>query len=219
MLRRILIVGGACLGMALMVSPALGQRNVPKKAGKYQATLVQGVAVCTASNTTAPGILASPACSPVVPSDAGCVFEDNVGGGQVKSKAKDDVAVQAKLKGIDAACEGESLCAVASITSSYDSCANTQTCRTTSVDLALGASCCTVTDGKCQVKTSINVALPGALVPGQRTEFQLGEVGMLRTGATGLTTITFDGANANGQPLSPSTRRKAAAFRAGMLLP
>ena len=205
--------------MALMVSPALGQRAVPKKANKYQATLVQGVAACTASNTNAPGILNSLACSPVAPSDPACVFEDNNGGGLVKAKAKDDIAVQAKLKKLDAACEGESLCAVASVTSSYDECDNLDTCTTTAIDLALGATCCTVEKGKCKVKTTINGALPGALVPGERTEFIIGEVGMLRTGATGGQVINIDGAQANGGgPIQGSTR-KAAAFRAGLLLP
>ncbi len=74
MLRRILFIGGACLGMALMVGPALGARNVPKKANKYIATIVQGVEACTSANDTAPGALGTPACNPVVSVGSGlCV--------------------------------------------------------------------------------------------------------------------------------------------------
>ncbi len=193
MLRRILIVGGACLGAALMVSPALGQRSIPKKANKYQATLVQGVVSCTAANTTAPGVLATPACDPVVPNDDTCVYlidgDKFKGGGQAKSKAKDDVAVQVKLKGLDPACEGLTLCAVADVEASYDTCASSGTCTgERNEQLPLGVACCVVEKGKCQVKTTINAALPGALVNGVNTEFMVGRVGMLRT--TGGGTIS-----------------------------
>ncbi len=202
MLRRILFIGGACLGMALMVSPAFGARNVPKKANKYQATLVQGTIACTATNTTAPGLLATPACDPVVPADPGCVFEDNGGGGLLKAKSKDDISVQAKVKKVDAACEGETLCAVAGISASYDTCASSGNCTAvTSTDLALGASCVTIEKGKGKFKGTINGALPGALVTGERSEFILGEIGLLRTGA------------------GSTAGRANAAFRAGLLLP
>ncbi len=205
MLRRNLFIGGACLGVALMVSPALGQRSPASKANKFQATLVQGVEVCTAANTTAPGVLATPACDPVVPSDATCVFGPK-GKGQVAAKEKKgDITVQAKLGGVDAGCEGETLCAVASITSSQDNCASSGDCtslRPNTTDLPLGIACCSIEKGKCKIKTSVNVSLAGALVTGNRAEFGIGEVGLLRAGAP-----------------APSNARKAAAFRTGLLLP
>ncbi len=195
MLRRTLFVAGAFLGVALMVSPAMATRNPPKKANKYQATLVQAVEVCSAANTTAPGILSTPACDPVVPSDPGCVFNAK-GAGKVAAKSKTDIAVQAKVGNLDPTCDGETLCAFSSVRTSANNCASGNDCSTVpQIDLALGASCCTVAKGKCKIKTSINVALPGALVTGNATEFILGEVSLGRTGQPGR------------------------AFKAGLLLP
>lgn len=182
MLRRILLVGGACLGMALMVSPALGARNIPKKANKFQVTVVQGVEACTAPNTTAPGVLATPACDPVVPADSVCLFTEK-GSGKIAAKAKDDIAVQAKLGGVTDTCNGETLCAVADLRGSYDTCASTGDCTSQdSSDLLLGASCCTVDKGKCKIKAAISVTFPGALVIGQNSEFIVGKTGLLRAG-------------------------------------
>lgn len=197
MLRRTLFVAGAFLGVAIMVSPAMGARNPPKKANKYQASLVQAVEACSAAlaNTNASGVLATPACDPVVPSDPGCVFTEK-GGGKVAAKSKTDIAVQAKLGGLDPTCESETVCAFASLRTSSNNCASTGDCTTIDqTDLALGASCCTIIKGKCKIKTSINIALPGALVTGNSTEFTLGEVSLGRTGQPGR------------------------AFKAGLLLP
>jgi len=184
MLRRILFIGGACLGVALMVSPAFGVRNTPAKAGKYSIEVIQGVEVCSAANTTAPGLLATQACDPVVPSDPGCVFGVK-GKGKISAKIDKtgDIAVQAKISGIEPTCEGETLCAVASVRTSQNNCASTGDCSTINqVNLPLGVACGPVTKGKLGVKTTVNTALPGALVAGNAAEFTIGEVGLSRTG-------------------------------------
>ncbi len=187
MVRIKFIALGTILGMAFLVGPAVGQRNVPKKANKYQATIVQGVEACTSANTTAPGILSTPACDPVVPSDPSCVF-DNKGGGKVLAKSKDDIKISVKLKKLInegvASCEGETLCAVASVRSTSDACASGNPCTTVDQeDLPLGVACCTVQKGKCKIKTTVNASLPGALVPGNRSEFIIGRVGLKRSGS------------------------------------
>ncbi len=190
MARTTLLAAVAILGMALIAGPAMGQRNPPKKANKYQATIVQGVEACTASNTTAPGLLSTPACDPVVPSDPGCLF-DNKGQGKVLAKAKDDIKLQAKLsklinEGVQS-CEGETICALASVRTTSDACASGNPCTTVDqADLPLGVACCTVQKGKCKIKTTVNTSLPGALVAGNRSEFIIGRVGLQRTGAPGV---------------------------------
>ena len=204
MLRRILIIGGACLGIGLMVSPALGVRSIPKKANKYQATIIQGVEACTTANAFAQGALSTPGCNPVVPSDPACVFLNGEGGGKALAKAKDDISIKVKLKKIDPGCEGQTLCAIATVRTATENCDDTDgaggtivgDCTTeTQTDLPLGLACAAVLDGKLQIKTTVNQSLAGALVTGNSTEFTLGEVGLLRSGAAG------------------------AAFRAGLLLP
>jgi hypothetical protein len=182
---------GTAIGIALIAGPAVGQlRNVPKKANKYQATIVQGVEACTVANTIAPGALMTPACDPVVPSDPNCLF-DAKGGGKVLAKAKDDIKIVAKLKKLvnegANSCEGETLCAVASIRTTADACGTGNPCTTIDQDdLPLGLACCQVQKGKCKIKTTVNTALPGALVPGNRTEFTIGQVGLKRTGSSGV---------------------------------
>ena len=199
MLRKISLVAASLFAVAAVAGPALGQRDVPKKANKYQATIVQGVEACTAANTILPGIAGTPACDPVVPSDPGCVFEAK-GGGKLLAKSKDDVKIQAKLKKLVSegvqSCEGQTLCAVASIRTTSDACDSGNPCTgEDQEDFPLGVACCLVQKGKCKIKTTINTALPGALVAGNRTEIIVGKVGLIRT---------------TGSPAGP-------AFRAGLL--
>ena len=196
MLRRILIIGGVVLGVSLMASASFGRPTPPKKANKYQATIVTGVEACTVTNTTAPGLLSTPACDPVVASDNVCQFGSaGKGSGKVQAKAKDDIAIAVKLGGLTDTCNGESLCAVASVRTSQNGCLSSGDCSTvTQENLPLGVACCTVDKGKCKIKTTVNTALPGALVTGNLAEFTLGEVGLQRSGG-------------------------GYAFRAGLLLP
>ena len=197
MLRRILFVGGVMLAVSLMASASFARPASPKKANKYQATVVTGVEACTVTNTTAPGLLSTPACDPVVASDSVCQFgPEGKGSGKVLAKAKDDIAISAKIGGLTETCNGETLCAVASLRTSQNNCASTGDCTTvTQTDLPLGLACAEVAKGKWKIKGSVNAEfLPGALVTGNSAEFILGEVGLLRSGG-------------------------GVAFRAGLLLP
>ncbi len=120
----------AALGVsALFVSFAWAERNPPKKANKHQVSLVQAVEACAvgSANTTEPGILAIPACDPVVPSDSGCVFGAK-GAGRIKAKSKTDIALQVKVKGVDAGCDGQQLCLAMDFTSVRNNCASAGDC-------------------------------------------------------------------------------------------
>jgi hypothetical protein len=172
-----------------MVSTAFGRPLPPKKANKFQATMVTGVQACTAANTTLPGALMTPGCDPVVANDTVCQFAEKngklKGKGKVLAKAKDDIKLKAKLVNLTDSCNGETLCAVATVTTTSDNCASGGSCTgVTSIDLPLGIACCLVEKNKCKIKTTVNTALPGALVPGNYTEFIIGEVGLKRTGAS-----------------------------------
>jgi len=187
MSKRAVLTGMVVGVVTLFASASFAQRALPpKKANKYQATMINGVVACTAANTTLPGILASPACDPVVPNDTVCQFSEKngklKGKGKVQAKSKDDVAIKAKLVKVTESCNGETLCAVASVTVTSDNCASSGSCTgEKSVDLPLGVACCTVEKQKCKIKTTVNTALPGALVAGNATEIIVGEVGLLRT--------------------------------------
>ncbi len=196
-MSRVLFVVGTCAVVGLMVSPAAGTRNPAKRARKLMVPMVQGVEPCLATNTKAPGILQTPACDPVVPSDAGCVFGLKGMGRVIAIEKHGDIAIHAKLTGIDPACSNATLCLVVTMRASQDNCASTGDCTThTQLNFPLWLTCCAVTEsGRCTAKTSVNQGLPGLLVPGNRTEFVIGEVGFVRTGSSG------------------------AAFRGGLMLP
>lgn len=199
MLNRSLLVGSIAVVACLMVTQALARPIPPKKANKYQSTVVTGVEACTADNTFAPGALSTKACDPIVQSDGVCQFTEKKGkpkgGGKFQAKAKDDISVSVKLKGLTETCNGQTLCAVASVRTAQDNCLSGGDCSTvTQTDLPLGVACCPVEKGKCKIKTTVNDSLPGALVTGNLAEFIIGEVGLRRSGG-------------------------GVAFRAGLLLP
>ena len=160
-------------------------------------SLVQAVAACTAANTQEPSILAYDACDPVVPSDPGCVFGAK-GSGRIKAKARTDIKLQVKVKGIDAACEGETLCLTADFAMSTDNCTSAIDCTSEHQDdFDTETVCCTVVGGACKTKTTLSSAQPGLLTVGNRTELSLGELGLYRAA------------------LSPSQP----AFKSGLLIP
>lgn len=173
--RTILTLGGSILVLVLTASLASAVRNPPKKAGKFQASIIQGVETCasgTENTATAGGLLVLPACQPAVPSDPGCVFSEK-GSGKLSAKGKDDIAIQMKLNGIDSACNGQALCARTSFRATTDACAAGADCTTLDqIDFPLFA-CCVVSKGKCQVKTTVNTSIPGAIVSGNNLEIEI----------------------------------------------
>ncbi len=184
MLNRFAFGCAAVMTCLIFSSPALGQRNPASKANLFQSSLVQGVSACTAANTTLPGAEALPGCDPVVPADAVCNFTDK-GFGRLKFKAKDDVKIQVKIKGLSAACNAEVLCVVADMRWTQDGCASGGSCTTEELDgLPLGASCCTVGEGNCRIKTSLVEAFndQAIVVNGNRTEYALGSISIVRVG-------------------------------------
>ncbi len=178
-MRRIRLVWVVLLVSGLGASGSLAERNPAKKANKHQASLVQAVEACTVANTVEPSLLGSAACDPVVPSDPSCVFGVK-GSGRIKAKSKTDVALQVKVKGIDSSCEGETLCLMADFTMSSDNCASSGDCTSADQDdFDTENVCCTVVNGKCQAKTTLNTAIH-VLNPGNRTEIALGEMALYR---------------------------------------
>ncbi len=198
MSNRIAFGCAAVLTCIVASSPALGQRSPASKANVYQSSFIEGVEACTATNTTLPGPQSLSGCDPVVPADDVCKFTAK-GFGKVKLKTKDDMKILVKLKGLEPACDGETLCLTADMVWTQDGCSSGGSCTSESrEDLPLGASCCIATFGQCKIKTTLTTALlPEAVVPGNRTEYTLGEVSINRVG-----------------DFTP-----APAFRAGVLVP
>ena len=98
--------------LALGTSTAHAQFNFPKKANKFQSTMVTGYAPCAAPNDTTTGALGLPACHPAVRNDTVCGFDVSdptkpLGQGKLQATGagagtKLDIKLKGKLQGRDA---------------------------------------------------------------------------------------------------------------------
>jgi hypothetical protein len=186
-MRNFLLATSAAAAFALIAMPAIGQQVTPKKANKFQSTLVEGVEACTAATTTTGGVINLPACD-YTPSDSFCHYTTKngklKGKGAVKATSKKgDIFIAVKMSGLNDECNGESLCPVASFRATQDNCTSGDSCTTEDqTDFPLGLVCCTVEKGKCKIKASLNDALGGAIVAANNPSFTLNGVGMARIG-------------------------------------
>lgn len=184
MLKRVMIVGGAVLAIGFVVSTAMGADGEPKKANKYQATGVNGYDECTAPNQVTAGALPLPACT-AADSDTICQFSDK-GGAKFAAKAKDDVALKIKAKGLEGgSCEGTVLQARASIQATTNDCTVDSRCTTVSLNnFEIPGATCKVEKGKCQIKGTVNGFAPGTISLNANTVIRIGAVSLGQVGST-----------------------------------
>jgi hypothetical protein len=122
----------------------------PNAAKSVKASLVQSYVPCTSPDTTDGKGL--PACTGQLETDPSCVFGTKGSGSLQATIKKTDVKVKAVLKGLDAACEGQTLTPAFTVRTTSDTC---PTDHCTAVDTEITAGTCTVTAGKCTVNTTI----------------------------------------------------------------
>ncbi len=172
---------GVVIGGGLLISAvAFAGHNEPKEAEELKTSWVRAFDACTLPTDTTPN-LGLPACAPV-PSDSVCGIDPNDGFGEVLTQSLDgDVKVQAvadKLTG----CDGETLAFVATVRLTTDGCTSGGDC--TAVDVSLPVGSCVVSGGKCEIDTTVNSEIPGALAVGNTVGFQVLGCGLMRmTGA------------------------------------
>jgi len=167
--RRGLLCGLVLLGVAV---PALASHNEPKAARTLKATLVKSYAPCTAPNTATSTAL--PACGPVVPTDPTCDFGPKGSGtatATVLTGSVHDVQLQVSLKGLAANCEGQTLAGVVTVRVTVDDCAGDSCTLPDFPDFVVGT--CTVTNGACKFKGTVNSQAPGLLLTGRTTGIEI----------------------------------------------
>ena len=175
------IIAGA-LAIGLTAPAAFAADGEPKKANKYQSTLINASADCVAPSESTGGSLPLPAC----PSSdhAACTFGDKAQG-KVLAKTKTDVALQVKLKGLESCADGTMLQAFATFKSTTNNCTSSSRCTTVTIPaFPIPGATCTVAKGKCQIKTTLNTLIPGIITPGENTAIELGTVGLGLSGGT-----------------------------------
>ncbi len=171
-----LIAAGA-LAIGLTATATLAADGEPPKAGKYQATVVNGVDDCTVPSESTGGATPFPAC-PMSDSDV-CTFGAK-GKGKVAAKAKTDVALQLQLKGLENCPDGTVLQATADFKSTTNNCTVSDRCTTLGIDnFPIPGATCTVAKGGCKLKTTLNTLVPGLITPGENTAIALGKIGVV----------------------------------------
>jgi hypothetical protein len=205
-------IGLGLAAVVMMTSSASAQFAFPKKANKFQSTLVPAYALCNVPNTNTTGATPLPACSPAVFNDTVCSFDVSnplkpLGQGQIQAvvagaKDKLDIKLQAKLQGLSAGCIGETLCITPAVRASSRGCANGDPggCTVQEVftnPFALSGPACGVVDakGKLQIKTTVDTAAGIDLIsPGNFLTLDLTRTGLRRTTGPSLPaagTLTF----------------------------
>jgi len=127
----------------------------PKSAASVKASLVQSYVPCTSPDTTDGKGLG--ACTGQLESDPSCVFGSKGTGTLQANIKKTDIKVKAVLKGLDPACEGQTLAPTFLVRTTSDSC---PTDHCTAVDTEVAGGTCTVTAGKCSVSTIVPSGYP-----------------------------------------------------------
>ncbi len=182
--------------------------DAPKRARSYEGWFVNSYEECpTGTGTTSTNNAPGSAC-PSVLSDPVCTLGSR---GRAKywlesDSNGSDIEIKVRIRGLSCP-DGEVLCVAADLPAvSSEFCSSAGDCTWTQLqDLPLGASCCTVGNGKCKINTSIEEALPGVFSVG-RHSVPLGRVTMVRTGPTAQVSLVSGIAPAR-QSLPPGPRR------------
>jgi hypothetical protein len=171
------------VGVALIASSAMAQSfNVPSKAKGLKGELVKAFDACTAPTTFTNPPVALPACSVVTP-DTTCNFGSKGAGKFSTGVSKTDVKIGATLSGLQG-CDGAVLTAGANARVTTTDCQVGDSC--TVVDLiGFPVGSCTVTAGKCSIKTTVEGAIglgTDVFKDGQVVSIEILGVDVLRAG-------------------------------------
>lgn len=167
-------------------APCGAWHREPAKGKSARTPLVQTYLPCTAPNTTTSGLTPMPACSPPTVADDLCGFAatpSNSASGRVKAKTRNfDVDLIMSARGLAASCEGLTLCGVASVRVTTDRCVVSPCTVADLIDVFQPSetACCVVTDGKCNVRTTINAEIFDGLRAGERAGIEVLSCGLKR---------------------------------------
>jgi hypothetical protein len=179
--RRIVFraLTGMIAGGLFVCEMALASHIEPERAKKYIVEMVTTYEPCLAPNDYTQS-LPIPACSPGVPSDSLCGFEADIGRGKFVGKVvrPGDIRLKGIVKGLSAACEGLTFAAVVAVRITTEDCVEGDSCTTGDFEMPIGT--CKVTDGRCDIMSSVNRLLPGALRPGDNEGFEVLGCGLVR---------------------------------------
>lgn len=156
MIRPVRYVALVSFAAGIAAAP-LGAHVFPKRATRFAASLVQTYAACTAPDTVTGG--SEPACGGEPdPIDTVCGFGGgNADGSLVMQAGKQGVRVKAKLRGLAATCNGETLGVALGVRTTLDDCPDG---HCIAIDRTLKTGICTVSNGRCTISSTIRPGYP-----------------------------------------------------------
>jgi hypothetical protein len=174
------------LAALVVTTKAAAFHDEPRRAKALKAPLVTAYEPCTAANTQTRGFPALPACYPAKRMDELCGFVSSnalagYGKASGKSRPNGDFKIDISAKGLNAGCEGQTLCGIVRVRATTHRC-DQGPCTVADLDFT-GSSptaCCSVVSGVCIVSTTINSEVLGTLVVGDRTGFEVYGFGLKR---------------------------------------
>jgi hypothetical protein len=190
--QKLFVVLAAAAGSLVVQRASAAELPGPSKAKHYTASFVSAFAPCTSSNDTTTGAIQLPACHPAALVDTGCGFGP---GGKGTGTAivlppdgsnPQDISIRGRLVGLDAGCEGETLCVSATLVVTTVGCTSGDADGCTMSTLTdfpigtMGNGCGVVHNGRVRLRTTVNTAF-GAAVLNSNTSIQLRGVGVKRT--------------------------------------
>ena len=170
------VLGGVIAGGLLIGHVALADHNEPEEAEKRKSSLVRAFVPCVPGcadadpSCRAPNILtplgpfAIGQCAPAQPVDTVCGIDPDDGEGKVLTKVLDgDIKIKVEVDKLTAGCEGETLVFTDLSRTTLDDCIDTSgvthsSCTGMDLGIPPGFFSCVVSDGKCEIDTTVNTA-------------------------------------------------------------
>lgn len=187
--RKSLVAAVAC-GLSLLATRAQAQLVEPAHAKRLNLSFVTAYEDCTTPNDTSTGAFVLPACSPAAPIDATCQFGPRgLGSGrasviETQIPANQDIRLYGYLRGLEAGCNGETLCleATMSVTLPSPGCTSGDPAGCTMQELVnFPLGCTTVKNGRARLGTTVNALLPGLPIVNGQMAIALRSVNVKRT--------------------------------------
>lgn len=176
---------GTVLGLSLTYEALAG---APIRARRMLMHVTTAYDACTVTDTTSDST-GGAACLAPVQSDAFCKF-DTRGRGKLKLTSRpDNVRWLTSLKGIDGACEGETLEILVSLRITSDDCGGQACTLPDLIDTVVGQ--CVIQNNTCISSGTLNAAISNIIVENKETFIKILGCGLRRSTGPNLPTATF----------------------------
>lgn len=189
MTRKTLVAVLTC-ALVAFATRAQAQLVEPAHAKRLNLSFVTAYQDCASPNDSSTGAFVLPACSPATPVDSTCQFGPHgLGSGrasvlETQVPANQDVRLYGYLRGLEAGCEGETLCleATMSVTLPSAGCVSGDPAGCTMQELVnFPLGCSTVNNGRARLGTTVNAASPGIPIINGQMAIALRSINVKRT--------------------------------------